>query len=186
MLFCMKQNCLVNLLSKNYDASNPFVNVRMLQPWPVIFLLAILFVWLATCSTNTSTSRNSQDIVNESSRSRSLSPRLVKIKVYVNRDIWKATREAVDTDVKKFIVNSLEKLFHIVNKHLRRLDNGGYSVQFDKTVSRLKKSDVKIKNTYIDRLHDNATKTFKKSNIESHTFTFQEAVQEMEGRSTHL
>ena len=178
----MKQNGLVNLLSKNCDASNPFLKVRMLQSWPVIFLLATLFVWLATTRTNS----NSQDIVNESSKIRSLSPRLVKIKVYVNRDIWKATREAVDTDVKKFMVKSLEKLFHIVNKHLRRLDNGGYSVQFDKTVSRLEKSDVKIKNTYIDRLHDNATKTFKKSNIESHTFTFQEAVEEMEGRSTHL
>ena len=182
----MKQNCLVNLLSKNCDASNPFLKVRMLHSWPFIFILTTLFVWLATSSTNTSNSSESQDIVNESSKSRSLSPRVVTLKVYVNRDIWKATMEAVDTDVKKFMVKSLEKLFHIVNKHLRHLDNGGYSVQFDKTVNRLEKSDVKIKKTYIDRLDGNATKTFKKSNIFSHTFTFQEAVQEMEGRSIHL
>ena len=85
-------------------------------------------------------------------------------------------------DVKKFMVESLEKTFRIVNKHLSHLDNGGYFVQFDKTVSRLEKSDVDLKETFIDRLEGNATKTFNKSQINSHTFTFQEAAQEIEDR----
>ena len=116
-----------------------------------------------------------------SSKSRSLTPRIVTIKVYVNRDIW-ATREAVGNDVKLFMVESLGNMFRIVNKHLSHLDNGGYFAQFDGTVSRLEKSDVKVRKTFLDRQDGNATKTFSKSQIKSHTFTFQEAVQEMEGR----
>ena len=80
------------------------------------------------------------------------------------------------------MVESLGNMFRIVNKHLSHLDNGGYFAQFDGTVSRLEKSDVKVRKTFLDRQDGNATKTFSKSQIKSHTFTFQEAVQEMEGR----
>ena len=107
---------------------------------------------------------------------------MVTIKVYVGRDIWEATRDVGVTDVEPFMVESLEKVFPIVNKHLSNLDDGGYFVQFDKTVHRLEKSDVQIKKTYMDRTDGNVTKKFKYSNIWSHTFTFQEAVQKMEGR----
>ena len=58
---------------------------------------------------------------------------------------------------------------------------GGYFVQFDKTVHRLEKSDVNIKRMYMDKLDGNA-KTFKQSNLFSHTFMLQEAVQEMKER----
>ena len=126
------------------------------------------------------TSSEIQDTVDESSRS--LTPRIVTMKLYVNRDIWEATGEAVATDVNTFMVDSLENMLAIANKHLSHLDNGGYFAQFDKTVSRLEESDVTIRNTFIDRQDGNATKTFDKSQINSHTFTFQEAVQEMEGR----
>ena len=104
------------------------------------------------------------------------------MKVYVGRDLWKDVKEEVDRDVNMFMVESMEKLLLKVNEHLGNLDNGGYFVQFDKTVHRLEKSDVNIKRTYSDRMDGNATKPFKQSSIWSRTFTFQEAVQEMEGR----
>ena len=112
----------------------------------------------------------------------SLAPRVVTMKVYVGRDIWKDVKEEVDRDVNMFMVESLEKLLLNVNEHLGNLDDGGYFVQFDKTVHRLEKSDVNIKRTYSDRMDGNATKPFKQSSIWSRTFTFQEAVEEMEGR----
>ena len=52
----------------------------------------------------------------------------------------------------------------------------------DKSISLLDKSDVKLGKTYIDRSNNNQTKTFDKTDILSHTFLFQEAVEKMEGR----
>ena len=157
----------------------------MLQPWPVVLLLAALAVRLATPvrpEDSGDTSSEVQDVVKESESSGSLAPRVVTMKVYVSREMWEATKDLVDTDVEQFMIESLEKVFPIVNEHLRNLDDGGYFVQFDKTVHRLEKSDVKIEKTYMDRTDGNTTKKFKYSNIWSHTFTFQEAVQKMEGR----
>ena len=128
------------------------------------------------------TSSEGQIGVKESSSNGSLAPRVVTMKVYVGRDIWKDVKEEVDRDVNMFIVERLENLIFNVNEHLGNLNNGGYFVQFDKTVHRLEKSDVNIKRTYSDRLDGNATKPFKQSSIWSRTFTFQEAVQEMKGR----
>ena len=158
---------------------------RTLQPWPVVLLLATLAVRLATPvrpEDSGDTSSESPDVVKDSGNGGSLSPRVVTMKVYVGRDIWEAIKEEVDTDVKQYMVESLDKVFPIVNKQLKNLDNGGYFVQFDKTVHRLEKSDVKIKKTYMDRLDGNATKKFRQSDMFSHTFTFQEAVQKMKGR----
>ena len=118
----------------------------------------------------------------DSSNSGSMAPRVVTMKVYVGREMWEATRDVGVTDVEQFMVKRLEKVFPIANKHLSKLNDGGFFVQFDKTVHRLEKSDVKIKETYIDRTDGNTTKKFKQSNIWSHAFTFQEAVQKMEGR----
>ena len=157
----------------------------MLQPWPVVLLLATLAVRLATPvrpEDSGDTSGDSHDVVKDSGNRGFLAPRVVTMKVYVGLDIWEAIKEEVDTDVKQYMVESLEKVFPIVNKQLKNLDNGGYFVQFDKTVHRLEKSDVKIKKTYMDRLDGNATKKFRKSDMFSHTFTFQEAVQKMKGR----
>ena len=157
----------------------------MLQPWPVVLLLATLAVRLATPvrpEDSGDTSSESQDVVKDSGNRGSLAPRVVTMKVYVGRDIWEAIKEEVDTDVKQYMVESMKKVFPIVNKQLKILDNGGYFVQFDKTVHRLEKSDVKIKETYMDRLDGIATKKFGQSDMFSHTFTFQEAVQRMKGR----
>merc|ERR1711974_423739 len=73
------------------------------------------------------------------------------------------------------------------NQNLRSLDNGGYKVKFNGTIQRLESSDVKIKKTFVDRLDGNKTKKFDHSNIFSHTFTFQEAVEKMPDRhNVHL
>ena len=82
----------------------------------------------------------------------------------------------------KFLRGQLTQTFKLVNQNLKRLDNGGYKVKFDGTIQRLENSDVKIKKTYMDRLHGNKTKKFDNKNIFSHTFTFQEAVEKMPGR----
>jgi hypothetical protein len=125
--------------------------------------------------------------VKDSGKSGSLppsGPRVVTLKVYVGLDMWpQATEIKGGTDARQFMmVQNLEKLFAVVNQHLSHLDDRGFFVQFDKTVHRLEKSDLMIRKTYIDRLDGNTTKTFNESDIFSHTFTFQEAVQAMKGR----
>ena len=106
----------------------------MLQPWPVVLLLATLAVRLATPvrpEDSGDTSSESQDVVKDSGNRGSLAPRVVTMKVYVGRDIWEAIKEEVDTDVKQYMVESMKKVFPIVNKQLKILDNGGYFVQFE-------------------------------------------------------
>ena len=73
-------------------------------------------------------------------------------------------------------------IFDLVNKNLRRLDNGGYEVKFNGTIQRFENSDVEIEHTYVDRTDGNKTKKFDSSNMFSHVFTFQEAVEKMAGR----
>ena len=47
-----------------------------------------------------------------------------------------------------FLSGQVTKIFDLVNKNLRTLDNGGYEVKFNRTIQRFENSDVKIKNTY--------------------------------------
>ena len=88
------------------------------------------------------------------------------------------TEDAVLT----FLSGQVTKIFDLVNKNLRTLDNGGYEVKFNGTIQRFENSDVKIENTYVDRTDGNKTKTFESSNMYSQIFTFQEAVEKMPGR----
>ena len=82
-----------------------------------------------------------------------------------------------------FLIGQVTAIFDLVNKNLRRLDNaGGYEVKFNGTIQRFEKSDVKIENAYVDRTDGNKTKTFDSSNMYSHVFTLQEAVEKMPGR----
>ena len=85
--------------------------------------------------------------------------------------------------VLKFLRGQLARAFNLVNQKLRMLDSGGYKVKFNGTIQRLESSDVKIKKTYVDRVDGNKTKKFDQSNIFSHGFTFQEAVEKMPARS---
>ena len=99
----------------------------------------------------------------------------------------KVTEQIVNShkekSVLKFLRGQLTRAFNLANENLRRLDNGGYKVKFNGTIQRLESSDVKIKKTFVDRLDGNKAKNFERSNIISHTFTFQEAVEKMPGRS---
>ena len=98
----------------------------------------------------------------------------------------KVTEQVLNSDtedaVLAFLSGQVTKIFDLVNQNLRRLDNGGYKVIFNGTIQRFENSDVKIEKTYVDRTDGNKTKTFDSSDMFSHTFTFQEAVEKMPGR----
>ena len=81
-----------------------------------------------------------------------------------------------------FLSGQVTAIFDLVNKNLKNLDNGGYKVKFNGTIQRFENSDVKIENTYVDRADGNKTKTFESSNMFSHVFAFQQAVEKMPGR----
>ena len=84
-----------------------------------------------------------------------------------------------------FLSGQVRAIFDLVNKNLRKLDNGGYRVKLKGKIQRFENSDVKIKNTYVDRTDGNKTKNFDSHDMFSHIFTFQEAVERMPGRSEH-
>ena len=82
-----------------------------------------------------------------------------------------------------FLSGQVRAIFDLVNKNLRKLDDGGYKVKLKGKIQRFENSDVKIKNTFVDRNDGNKTKRFDSSSIISHVYTFQEAVEKMPGRS---
>ena len=63
-----------------------------------------------------------------------------------------------------------------INSHLARLDNGGFEVSTDGTVTRISSSDVFVSDTFVDRNDGNRTKKFSPSDIVAQTFAFQEGV----------
>ena len=89
-----------------------------------------------------------------------------------------------DTDehVSEHLGTQVTKVFDLVNKNLGKLDNGGFKVKFNGTIQRLDSSDVNMQKHYVDRSDGNITKTFDSSNMNAHTFTFQQAVEKMPGR----
>ena len=87
-----------------------------------------------------------------------------------------------ESEMFTFLKGQLTSAFKLANEKLRMLDNGGYKVKFNGRIQRLESSDVKIKKTYNDRLDGNKTRKFRQNNIFGHSFTFQEAVQNMPGR----
>ena len=132
-------------------------------------------------------------------------PRVVNVGLYIQKSLWKVTlfflsfeisclqyllkvigeigKSNKESDVLEFLKVQLETIFNLANQKLRNLDDGGFKVKYNKTIQRLESSDVKIKKTYVDRLNRNKTKEFDHSDIFSHTFTFQEAVEKMPNRS---
>ena len=98
----------------------------------------------------------------------------------------KATEQIVaspkESEMFTFLKGQLTSAFKLANEKLRMLDNGGFKVKFNGRIQRLESSDVKIKKTYKDRLDGNKTRKFRQNNIFGHSFTFQEAVQNMPGR----
>ena len=98
----------------------------------------------------------------------------------------KATEQIVaspkESEMFTFLKGQLTSAFKLANEKLRMLDNGGYKVKFNGSIQRLESSDVKIKKTYKDRIDGNKTRILRQNNIFGHSFTFQEAVQNMPGR----
>jgi len=109
--------------------------------------------------------------------------RIIRASIFIEDSLWNEMSSETDGgDPTILIVDQLEIMFDGVNKHLHELDNGGFMVEFDQNVTKLGQSDIKLKNSYVDRQHGNVTKKFDKDDIFSHTFTFQEAVQDLPNR----
>ena len=111
----------------------------------------------------------------------SLASRQLMVKVYIHHSLWERREQDLEpgANVTKSVLKQVETLLSKTSKHLQKLDDGGFVISFDKTVHRLENSDVKIRQTYIDRTDGNLNKTYEENHMYSHTFTFQEAVQEM-------
>jgi len=109
--------------------------------------------------------------------------RKIRARIVIEDNLWDAMSSAGGGgDPSQDIVHQLETVFDGVNKHLRELDNGGFMVDFNRNVIKLGESAIKLKKSYVDRLDRNITKKFNKNNIFAHTFTFQEAVQDLPDR----
>jgi len=109
--------------------------------------------------------------------------RKIRARIVIEDNLWDAMSSAGGGgDPSQDIVHQLETIFDGVNKHLRELDNGGFMVDFNRNVIKLGESAIKLKKSYVDRLDRNITKKFNKNNIFAHTFTFQEAVQDLSDR----
>ena len=87
-----------------------------------------------------------------------------------------------DEHVSEYLGTQVTKVFDLVNKNLGKLDDGGFKVKFNGTIQILENSDVNMQKHYVDRSDGNITKTFDSSNMNSHSFTFQQAVEKMPGR----
>jgi len=109
--------------------------------------------------------------------------RIIKAKIYVEDTLWDNMSDLVGQDDPGFVIRKqLDNTFSKVNKLLGELDNGGYRVEYVRNVTKLGASNIKLKDTYVDRINGNKTKKVDINNIFSHTFTFQEAVQKLPGR----
>ena len=109
--------------------------------------------------------------------------RMIRARILIEDNLWDAMSSAAGGgDPSQDIADQLETAFDGVNKHLRELDNGGFMVDFDHNVTKLGESGIRLRKSFVDRRHGNVTKMFDKNDIFSHTFTFQEAVQELPDR----
>ena len=75
------------------------------------------------------------------------------------------------------IINEkIKKTFDLMNSLLKKLDNGGYRVDFNGKFIRLSQSNVKLRNTYTDRKNNNTIKPLVREDIIALDFAFEEAV----------
>ena len=108
------------------------------------------------------------------------------MKVYVDDRLWEeyaVWRQEDQIGTAKW-VGSAQSLFDEEvsglldggNKHLAKLDNGGFEVVMVGNVTKMSKSDVSLADTYTDRVDGNKIKEFSPENVWAQTFAFQEAV----------
>ena len=69
----------------------------------------------------------------------------IKVKVYIKDDLWDISTEAKPA---AYFTQKVKTFFSGINKHLARLDNGGFEVVFNNTVTKLSKSDITFGPTY--------------------------------------
>jgi len=107
----------------------------------------------------------------------------IRTEIIIDNSLWDSLKYRDPSgDPSQFIILQLENMFEDVNNLLKNLDNGGYMVDFDHNITKLEDSGIRLKDTYVDRLDNNITKKFDKNKIHSHTFAFQEAVQDLPDR----
>ena len=80
------------------------------------------------------------------------SGKIIKTKIYIEDTLW----DRMDNEPSD-IPGQLDYIFQHVNRHLQKLDNGGFKVEFLKDVVKLIKSEIVLEDTYIDRLNNNKT-----------------------------
>ena len=98
---------------------------------------------------------------------------LVRVGVYLDPGLWTAIRKGRKLSG---VQERAEGLVREINKHLARLDEGGFKVVIEGRVISLANSEINLKNTFVDRNDGNKTKRFSANDIVSQTFAFQEAV----------
>ena len=100
-------------------------------------------------------------------------------KVYIDDLLWeqyiswnKRQRGHVDLSLEQRVSRVVDG----INSHLARLDNGGFEVVIAGHVNKISQSDVRLGDTYVDRVDKNKTKKFSVQDVVAQTFAFQEAV----------
>eukprot|EP00092_Neocalanus_flemingeri_P040716 GFUD01044328.1.p1 GENE.GFUD01044328.1~~GFUD01044328.1.p1 ORF type:complete len:264 (+),score=58.21 GFUD01044328.1:228-1019(+) len=113
--------------------------------------------------------------------------RVINVKMYIEDSLWDRMAREARGNPTELIGKQMDTIFSRVNKHLKNLDNGGFKVDFARDVVKLNRSEIVLEDTYVDRINSNKTTKVDPTNIFSHTFTFQEAVQKLPDRhSTDL
>ena len=103
--------------------------------------------------------------------------RKINVKVYIKDQLWDKASEA---DPGAFFVQKVNTYFSGINKHLARLDNGGFELVFNETVTKLSNSDITFGPTYKDRYdQSNTIREYDDNKLIAQTFSFQEAVEKL-------
>ena len=129
--------------------------------------------------------------------------RRIHTKIYIDDDLWKKMevlwndvqsnnsavarkmREKWGNNPTRLIISRLKITFREINKLLIKLDNGGFKLVFGADdVVKLGDSDVKLGETYRDRLENNETKHLNIHEIYSHTLAFQQGVEKLSDRNS--
>ena len=97
------------------------------------------------------------------------------MKVYIDDQLWQSysswrTRQNSSTPS---LSERVSRVFAAINKHLARLDNGGYRIVTDGRVNKVSSSDVRLEDTFVDRNDGNRTKKFNPEDIVAQNFAFQ-------------
>ena len=106
------------------------------------------------------------------------------MKVYIDDQLWESYSEwrTRQNSTSPTLSERVSRVFAGINKHLARLDNGGYKIVTDGSVNKVSNSDVRLADTFVDRNDGNRTKKFNRQDIVAQTFAFQEAVYGLQER----